>query len=352
MSSLPTSEKTVRFFGLDAGALWRDLLTAWSSMMNWPVVSWLWPKLEVRLWLPSGAQALSRNINAPPLHNQKRIRSARFDAVLLPETLLLRRALNLPRLQTQELMAALLLEVHTLSPFAPADVIWAHEIAPQESNALHVSVVLTSRKLIDQHIATAHPQLASQTPEVWAPRASRSGFVMLPGFGEARRRRRSIAWRWASALSVLLALALIAAMAVTPTLQLYLRTMQFNQAMTALQQKAAPAMAQRESLVRTSDQLTSLSTITGQPVAPLQTLKLITDTLPDDTSLLSLQVQGLKVNISGQTVNASTLMKQLGSTSGMRDVKAPTPATKPLGAPRESFTIEFMLDPAQLRPAP
>jgi general secretion pathway protein L len=352
MSSLPTSEKTVRFFGLDAGALWRDLLTAWSGMMNWPVVSWLWPKLEVRLWLPSGAQALSRNINAPPLQNHKRIRSARFDAVLLPETLLLRRTLNLPRLQAQELMAALLLEVHHLSPFAPADVIRAYEIAPQEGNALHVSVVLASRKLIDQHIATAHPQLASLAPEVWAPRASGTGSVLLPGFGEARRHRRSTAWRWVSAFMVLLTLALITAMATTPTLQLYLRTLQANQAMTALQQKAVPALAQRESLVRGSDQLTSLAAITGEPVAPLQTLKLITDTLPDDTSLLSLQIQGLKVNISGQTVNASTLMKQLGSTPGMRDVKAPTPATKPLGAPRETFTIEFMLDPAQLRAAP
>lgn len=352
MSSVPISDKQTRFFGLDIGSLWRDVLSAWRGMMEWPVFAWLWPKLAVRLWLPTGAQALSRGLDTPLLHNEQRAASARFEAVVLPENLLLRRTLNLPRLQTQELMAALALEVHTLSPFAPTDAIWAHEVAPHDGNTLPVSVVLASRKLIDQYIATVHPQLASQTPEVWAPRAGGSGFVLLPGFGEARRQRQSTAWRWASALLVLLALALVAAMTVTPSVQLYLRSLQANQAMAALQQKAGPVMAQRESLVRTTEQLAKFAVLAGKPVPPLQTLKLITDALPDDTSLLSLQIQGLKVNISGQTANASALMKQLGSTAGLRDVKAPTPATKPLGAPRESFTIEFMLDPAQLRPAP
>lgn len=316
------------------------------------MLSWLWPRLPVRLWLPTGGQALSRGLNTAPIEDEPRARSARFEAVLLPENLLLRRTLNLPRLQPQELMAALHLELQTLNPFAPNDVIWAYEVAPQDSASLRVHIVLASRKLIAQHMATMHPQLEKQTPEVWVASMSGPGFVMLPGFGEARRQRQSTVWRWASALLAVLALTLIAAIAVTPSAQLYLRAVQARQSMVALQQKAGPVMAQRESLVRATGQLTGLGQLIGKPVSPLQTLKIITDALPDDTSLLSLQIQGLKVNISGQTANASALMKQLGSTPGLRDVKAPTPATKPLGAPRESFTIEFTLDPAQLRPAP
>jgi general secretion pathway protein L len=76
-------------------------------------------------------------------------------------------------------------------------------------------------------------------------------------------------------------------------------------------------------------------------------LQLITEALGDDTSLLSLQVQGHKVSLTGQTANASALMKKLDSLPGLRDVRAPAPATKPLGATRESFTIEFSMDPAQ-----
>jgi general secretion pathway protein L len=349
--TLPTLPNQAQFFGLDLGSLWRDFLTAWRGMIEWPVFSWLWPKPAVRLWLPEGGQSLSLDLHTAPIHDEQRARSARFDAVLLPENLLLRRTLDLPNLQPAELKAALTLEVQALSPFTPEDVIWAQEIGSQGNNALRVHVVMTSRKLIEQHLAAVHQQLESQTPEVWVPRADGPGFLMLPGFGEARRQRQSAVWRWASAALAVLALALVAAIAVTPSVQLYLRAQQANQAMTSLGQKATPVIAQRESLVRKSEQLTNLALLSRKSAPPLQTLKLITEALPDDTSLLSLQLQGQKVSISGQTGNAAALMKQLGSTPGLRDVKAPTPATKPLGAPRESFTIEFTLDPAQLKSA-
>lgn len=349
MSSLPHHQ--AQLFGLDLTALWRDLLTSWRGMLEWPVFSWLWPQVAVRLYLPNGSQALSRNLSSAPLQDEKGARSARFEALLLPENLLLRRTLDLPKLQPAELQSALKLEVQALSPFAPDDLVWTHEISPQEGNSLRAHLVLSSRRLIGQHMEAVHPQLDSQNPEVWVTRSNEPGFVMLAGFGEARRQRQSAAWRWASAVLALLVLALMAAMAATPSVKLYLRALQANQAMTSLGQKAGPVMAQRESLVRVSEQLASLALLAAKPAPPLSTLKLITEALPDDTSLLSLQIQGLKVSITGQTVNAAALMKQLGSTPGLRDVKAPTPATKPLGAPRESFTIEFTLDPARLKPA-
>lgn len=354
MSALPgspVSHNQSRFFGLDLGSLWHDLLTAWRGMTAWPVFSWLWPQQAVRLYLPAGGQALSRGLKAPLIKDEKLAGSARFEAILLPENLLLRRTLELPRLQPAELAAALTFEIQALSPFAPGDVVWAHEIEPQEGNSLRAHVVLASRKLIAQHMEAVHPQLKLQTPEVWVPRANGPGFAMLPGFGETRRQRQGALWRGVSALLALLALALMVAIAVTPSIQLYLRYMQANLSMAELQKKAGPVMAQRESLARTAEQLANLAALTGKQTPPLKTLKLITEALPDDTSLLSLQIQGLKVSLTGQTGNAAALMKQLGSTPGLRDVKAPTPATKPLGAPRESFTIEFTLDPAQLKPA-
>jgi len=352
MPSLPSSQPQARFFGLDLGPLWRDLLTAWRGMLQWPVLSWLWPESAVCVCLPNGGVVLSRGLNIPPLQDEKGARAARFEALVLPEKLLLRRTLDLPRLQPTELLAALALEVNALSPFPENELTWTHEVDPQHDSGLRVHLVLCSRKLIARHMVAAQAQLKSGAPEVWVASLKGPGFVLLPGFGEGRRQREGTAWRWASALLALLALALLAAMAITPSVQLYLRAVQANQAMTSLGQKAAPAMAQRESLVRVSEQLSSLALITAKSVPPLQTLKLITEALPDDTSLLSLQIQGLKVSITGQTGNAAALMKQLGGTPGLRDVNAPTPATKPLGAPRESFTIEFTLDPARLRPAP
>ncbi len=348
--SLPATQNPARFFGLDLSSLWRDLRSAWRGMAQWPVLAWLSPASPVRLWLPSGGQAFCRDLRSAPVNDTQRAKAARFEAVLLPENLLLRRSVDLPKLQPAELDAALALEAQAFSPFAPGETVWAHEVAPHGNNVQRAQLVLTSRKLVDQHLAAVHPQ--RQAPEVWVPRAVGPGFVMLPGFGEARRQRQGAAWRWASGLLAALALALLAAMAVTPTVQLYIRSIKATQVMAILQQKAGPVMAQRELLVRATEQLSSAALLTGKPLPPLQALNLITESLPDDTSLLNLQIQGLKVTMSGQTANASALMKQLGGTPGLVDVKAPTPATKPLGAPRETFTIEFTLDPSLLSAAP
>ncbi len=347
---MPASLNQVSSSGLDLKPLWRDLVAAWRGMLEWPVLSWLWTKLAVRLWLPSGECVLSRNIHLAPIHDEKGARAARFEAVLLPESLLLRRDVSMPMLQSRDLMAALALEVQSLNPFDPGDVVWMHEAIPQDGRALKVHMLLTSRKLIEQHVAAVHPGLKALPPEVWVSRPDRLGFAMLAGFGEARRLRHAIAWRWVSALLVMLVLTLIVAMAVTPSVQLYLRTQQAHQAMTALYQKAAPVVIQRESLTRTTDLINGLAETMGKPMQPLQAVKRITDALPDDTYLWTLQIQGAKVNITGQTVNASVLMKQLDATPGMSNVTAPTPASKTPGAPREQFAIEFTLGPTAVVP--
>lgn len=320
-------------------------------MARWPIFSWLWPKLPVRLLLPEGKLAVSGDLNSPPVYDAAGARSAHFEALVLPESLLLRRPLVLPKLESTELRSALSLEAQSLSPFAADDLTWTYEIGPHDNGSEQISLILCSHKLIARELGLARPELKTPAPEIWVPRLHGPGFVMLGGFGEARRQRLGAIWRGVGVALALLVFALLASLAMTPTIKLHLLSRQAAQAMESLQRKAGPVIAQREILVRTSDQLATLASLVGRPLPPLQTLKLITDALPDDTSLFNLQVHGLNVSITGQTGNAAALMKQLGATPGLRDVKAPTPATKPLGAPRESFTIEFTLDPAQLKPA-
>ncbi len=351
MSTLPKVDSKVQLFGFDLGSFWHDLLSAWGAMARWPLFSWLRPKLPVRVLLPAGKLAVSGDLNSPPVHDEVGARSAKFEALVLPESLLLRRTLVLPKLESAEISAALSLEAQRLSPFAAEDLAWTYEIGPHGNGPEQIGLILCSRKLIARELDLVRPGLRSREPEIWVARLRGPGFVMLSGFGEARRQRLGEFWHWVGIVMAMLVFALLAALAMTPTIKLHLLSRQAMQAMTTLQQKASPVIAQRETLVRTGEQLAALAALAGTPLPPLQTLKLITETLPDDTSLFNLQVRGLNVSITGQTGNAAALMKQLGATPGLRDVKAPTPATKPLGAPRESFTIEFTLDPAQLKPA-
>lgn len=320
-------------------------------MLNWPVVSWLWPTSAVRLWLPAGDKAVAYSLEAAPSQDEKGLRIARFDAVLLPENLVLRRTLNLPRLRSSDLMAALTLELQNLSPFDPSDLVWVHEVVPQDNNNLTVHVSLTSRKLIARHMGEVFPENQPLSPEVWISRTEGAGFLILAGFGEARRKRYGVAWRWASALLALLVLALIAASVVTPSVQLYLRAEQAHKAMYALDSKVAPVVKQRESLARTTGMINGLAAILGKPMLPLPVLKLLTDLLPDDTYLWSLQMQGTKVSLTGQTANTAILMKLMDATPGISNVTAPTPASKQPGATREQFAIEFTLNPALMVPS-
>ncbi len=341
------------FLGLNLTSLRRDLIVAWREMLEWRVFAWLWPKTSMRLWLPDGQSVFSRGPGVPYTVDPKRAHSARFDAVQLPEDLVLRKSIHLPSLQAHELQAALSLEVSGLSPFAPEDLTWAHVIVPERlhSGAVTVQLVMASRKLVARYIEQAHPTLIPANTEVWVHGVPDHTHLVLAGFGEAASARHGLVWRWASVLLVLLVLVLVSAVGVTPSVQLFLRAQQAHAAMADLQQKAIPVVKQREALVHSTDQLSSLGDIMGKPLPPLQVLKIITDALPDDTSLLTLQVQGLKVTMTGQTANAAMLMRQLGATAGLRDVTAPTPAVKPPGVQREQFTIEFKLDSAQITAA-
>jgi general secretion pathway protein L len=306
----------------------------------------------VRLLLPEGQQVLCRNMETSLTADSAGAIAARFEAVLLPEDLILRRTMTLPKLESVDLLAALALEVQSLSPFGLDDTVWTHYIGQHDERACTVHLVLSARKLIVQYLASSYSGLNAQSTEVWVCAVGSDGYRVMPGFGGAARQRHGTLWRWVSAFLLVVLLALMAALAVTPAVQFYLRSLQANHAMLLLQNKIGPVVAQREAFLRTSEQLDSLAKLVGKPVPVLQALDLVTRALPDDTSLLSFKLNGLKVSVSGLTGNSATLMKQLGATPGLKDVRAPSAAIKPLGAARESFSIEFMLSPEQLGPAP
>lgn len=352
---MPKLRTRPQLFGFDASQLLHEWRAAWCAMLAWPVLAWLKPTFPVRLWLSKEHSVTSRGPGTPHRLNNKALKTARFNAVLLPEQLLLRSHTNLPALQPHDLLAALQLQVNGLNPFALDDLVWTHQTAPRHTAAgdgVQVQLALTARTHISRYLAQTYPNIDADRAEIWLPGMTPYAEQLLPGFGETTRLRTARRWRWVNALLALLVLSLILAMAITPTAQLYLRARQAYAAMAELQRKAAPVMQQREALLKSTDQLDKLAQLTGKQLPPLHILKLITDALPDDTSLTSLQVQGLKVSMTGQTVNSAALMKQLGSTTGLRNVVAPTPAVKPLGAPRESFSIEFTLDPTQLSATP
>jgi general secretion pathway protein L len=359
MAALQTD---ARLFGLDLSGLGTQWLQAIRAMGQWPLVSWLTPRLPVRVLMPHGDVLTSTSDQKPLALQQKANIATEFEAVVLPDDLVLHHQVQLPPLPAAETQAALALAVQSQSPFAPDDLLWvARPAGTAHATTATRDVVLTSRPLVQAYLDTARPRLLKATapntpPEIWAHVAGAPPFV-VPGFGEARR-QRSTRRRFAVNIGLcLLAFGLAVAAAVTPTLQLRMRAIDAVAQHARLQQQVAPALALRESHIKTTEQLQALADVAGPPVSAVQVLDLVTRALPDDTSLLSFVLNATeapakppKVVLTGNTGNAAALMQKLGNQPGLRDIKALTAATKPLGADKESFSIEATLDLANLKP--
>ena len=264
-------------------------------------------------------------------------------AIEYPEDRLLRRHLTLPDMTAQDVAQAAALDASSAAPFPSEDLVWGHACTAAPDGRLELDVVMASRKQIQAYLETlGEPRSASHQPEVWAW-SDIGAPVVLQGFGEARRYRQLTQRRWAGWALLALACVLVAAIAVTPTAQLRLDAIAAVQSYDALHQRTAPLVSKRAALLKSTDQLALVEVITADRVRAVDVMDLLTRALPDDASLLGLQIAGSKILLNGQTSNTADLMQKLSAFPGLKDVKSPSAATRPLGASKESFTIELQL---------
>ncbi len=341
---MSSSSYDLRLFGIDLRDVWGDLRRSWQSLHRLPLLAWLTPSTTVRLLQADGRTSWWRDGKLSARASEQ----TRFVAIELPEERILRRSWVLPAMSDAQTAAAVALELRNNSPFAPDDVVWGYSCRAAAPGGVQVTAVLASRAHIAQYLPQQARRLAGLTapaqPELWALATGQAPLV-IAGFGEGLRERYIRQWRRVGYALLLLVCALLAALAVTPSVQLYLRARDAVAAYDAVQARTVPLAQQREALLRTSERLATVGELLARQVDPLWAMDLLTRALPDNTALLSLQLQGFKANIAGQTSNAAELMQHLGAHAGMRDVRAPSAATRPLGTSKESFTLELTLDP-------
>lgn len=332
-----------RFLGVDLKALWQEIRQLWLRTTQKALSSWLTPAAPVVLLHADGTQSfwLGDKIQS----SDSKAAKNSFIAVELPSEQVLLRTFSVPLIRDADIADAIALEARTSSPFAEPDLVWGHRIRSQNAGPSSVELAIASRKRIEAYLATQAVRLqGGATPEVWvlAPLVPP---IVLRGFGEGLRGAFAKKMRRLGYALLLLALVLAVGIAVTPTAQLRLRAVEAVFAYDGAVQRTASAARQREALMQSVDKLGGLSQMLMGRIEPLRVLDKLTAVLPDDTALQSFKLQGTKVTIAGDTANTSTLLQVLGAQPGLRDVRAPSAATRLLVAPKESFVIEFMLDP-------
>lgn len=342
-----------RFFGLDLNQLKADVFKTWRRAPQWPPLSWLRPEQVLRLVPAEGAPSVVWESGQPVA---KAGREPAFWAVELPEHMVLRKTVALPALDPQDCASAAELEVQAISPFAADDLLWGYTELSRSSKAVKLLVVLASRTQTEPYLqARVAEQLHLQTlkgqtkaesleqPEVWVFAPERTP-VVFQGFGEHARYAWGRKRLWWNVGGVALTLLLCTAIAATPTAQLRLRAIEAVHAYEGMSAKTKDVVAKRETLMQSADKVAGLSELLGERIDGVQVLSMLTHVLPDDTALQSARIQGSKVTISGLTENASALMQKLSNQDGVKDVRAPSAATRMGGGNKESFTIELGLD--------
>ncbi len=342
-----------RFFGLDLNQLKADILKTWRRAPQWPPLSWLRPAQMLRLVPAEGAPTVVWESGEPVL---KPGREPVFWALELPEHMVLRKTVALPALDPQDCASAAELEVQAISPFAADDLLWGYTELSRSSKAVKLLVVLASRAQTEPYLqAQVAQQLHLQTlkgqskaesleqPEVWVFAPERRP-VVFQGFGEQARYALGRKRLWWNVAGVALAVLLLAAIAATPTAQLRMRAIEATHAYEGMAAKTADVVAKRDTLIQSADKVAGLSELLAERIDGVQVLSMLTNVLPDDTALQSARIQGSKVTISGLTENASALMQKLSNQEGVKDVRAPSAATRMGGGNKESFTIELGLD--------
>ena len=266
-----------------------------------------------------------------------------FVAVEVPEERYLRRTLSLPPMDSADLENAIALDVQSGQPVRLAGSGLGLQGGAGRGTVrgrCGVRFPAADRSIPGE---SGFAAARGRRPGVWV-RVDGGYPIILGGYGESRR-AGYVASRWKVGVALmLLAAVLLTAIAVTPTAQLRLRAIQALQANEEVARRAQPLLKKREQMVQVSADLALLNSIMAQRVDAAYFIDYITRIIPDDTSLLSLSIQGGKAVLVGQTANAAALMQRLSSEPGLRDVRAPSAAIRPMGSPKETFTVEFALD--------
>lgn len=348
---MTTITSDARFLGLDLRALWGEVRQAWAYVQGGAPLSWLTPIVPVRLLQVDGGESLWQG-EAMQGSSGARTAKTPLVAIELPDDLVLRLEWNLPAVGEVDMAGAIALHAQSVSPFPEADLAWGYRIRTRADGSALADMALASRKQIAQYAHSQASRLAgAAAPEIWVSRAAGAPIVMQ-GFGEAARHALGARGRFVRYVFVATAGALLAAIAVTPSLQLRYRALDAYAQNQALTQKTALLVKQREALMQTSEGLNALAEFQAGRIEPLRVLDRLTRALPDDAALQNFILKDQKVTITGLAANASALMQVLSEQEGVRDVRAPSPATRSGGDAKENFTIEFVVDPHTYGVAP
>lgn len=356
-ASQSTQANPWELFGLDLRTIGQDWLHAMRQLHRVPPLRWFELNPRVHLLRADSSTAYWQGARLRP-HSDGDAQAA-FYAVELPENLLLRRQLSLPDLPAAQVRDAVALDIFSSSPFAQDDIAWGYVQTPGEAGT-QIAAAFASRAQIAQHLTQLQQQgWPVEQSEVWvfAPtdaHGSAAGEpIVLQGYAEGlaeqargRRRRKALA-------SLAVGAALLGALALTPTLQLRSKALQADAAYNQLRAQTERLSHERATLASALESVVQIRQSQDTRVNLAQLLQFLSDLLPDDVSLHSLDYENPKpdaeseaparqtLRMMGEADNAAAVIQLLSDQEAFSDVRTTQPVQQVPNADKERFTVQM-----------
>lgn len=258
----------------------------------------------------------------------------------LPAEDLLVMPVELPLAAAKNLGEVLRYEMDRYTPFSAKQVYDDHRVTRRDTaqQRVHAELAVVRRERVDPLLqaleAQGIPVLAVQGDGLW------SGCNLLPA---QRRQRRG--WTRANRTWLLAATAalMLLAIAVTPLLQARAQVVRSAAELAAVRRQADDVLELRRRLEqrRTLAQAVVEYGNGRRPV--IDVVRELTHSLPDDTWLQGLDLQGGKVEIQGESSHATDLIALLESSDQFHNVSFRAPLLQVRNKDKERFAITLEL---------
>jgi general secretion pathway protein L len=260
--------------------------------------------------------------------------------VLLPREQALFRRVEVPVMREADVRSAVELQIDRLTPFTPSTVRFAHKVTERDRQAgkmaVDVAIVpLTRIQPIEERLRALG--IRPLSIDVEGPEGGGSGFDLRePSSAEARQRSRIFN------LSLALAAAVVWLLAINAWSNAGESERAGWQARIA---ELRPAAERSAAIRRRVEALTVPIAIANasDPARTLKVLDRLTRTLPNDTRVLDLTLDGTRVHIEGLTSNAPDLIGKLEATPEFKDVKFASPVVRRNEVAQDRFEIVMQL---------
>lgn len=324
-------------FGYDV----RQLLKHWRSA--WREFLWGYDS-PVIARLDEGLKVYGENgeayFHAGQRHMQPDL-EAECEAILLPDSLVLSRILEMPLAVESDLDMVMALEVTANSPFPESDTGYGWKLSGRDEKNLQVQLAIVSLSSTMSYLGQQYNCHDAQAREVWAE--VDGAVIVLSGFGEKKRQARYNKRLVRVAITIAYcALMLVVISGVSAGMK-YLELQQLRNLSTEVQAQARNALQMRTSIVAANETIAAMNTLLVQRPNPHFEMVRLSQMLGDDVSLIQFSMHGTGLDIRGIADDAAEVVQQLTDEPAYARVTAPQAITKYFNSGQEQFFLNIEL---------